>query len=255
MTALRALLNACLLWAFAVLPGQADEAVVAVSANFLTTAETLAEGFQEETGHEITLAHGSTGRLYAQIVHGAPFDLFLSADADRPRRLAEAGLAVDVRPYAVGRLALLSSRADPDLPGDLKGARIAIANARIAPYGAAAEEVLARWGIGPGEATVLRGDSVGQAVGLFATGNADFALVSVAQADASGAAHVTPVAETDHAPIVQDAALLRRGAENPAARAFLEYVTGAAARAVIAGDGYDLPEPPTAAAPAGAVSQ
>lgn len=227
---------------------------MAVAANFLTTAEALAAGFSAETGHAITLAHGSSGRLYAQIVHGAPFDLFLSADRARPDRLIEAGLAAEVRSYATGRLVLLSRNPAPELPGDIVGARIAIANALIAPYGAAAEEVLAGWGITERNATILRGDSVGQAASLLATGNTGFALVSAAQAGDVDTAYLTPLPTTAHAPIVQDAVLLLRGAGNPVAQAFYDYLASPGARRTIQEAGYDLP-PEGAGHSAGLIAQ
>lgn len=241
MYATRTVLIALVLSVSTALPSRAGEATVAVASNFLETAERLAEIYEAETGHDLTLAHGSSGRLFAQIAHGAPFDLFLSADAERPAQLMADGRARDGRTYAIGRLAVLSRDPAPNLPGDLAGARIAIANADVAPYGAAAEEVLARWGIAPGAATILRGESVGQTVALFATGNADFAIVSTAQADAADAPWSFRVPADWHSAIVQDAVLLTRNGDNPAAMGFLDLLTSADGRALIAADGYDLP--------------
>lgn len=235
---LLALFTACLAQP---LPLAAAEALAAVAANFARPAEQLAARFERDSGHRVRLALGSTGKLYAQIVRGGPYDLFLAADAERPARLVADGRAVRASQvtYAVGRLALI--RHDDRRPspawlaaGDFR--RLAIANPRLAPYGLAAEQALH----GLGLAATLRpklvfGENIGQAFALVATGNAEAGLVALAQVEARQ--HwLVPAAL--HAPIRQDAVLLVRGAGNPAAEGFLAYLRTDAAQAAIAAFGY-----------------
>ncbi|MDJ0827863.1 MAG: molybdate ABC transporter substrate-binding protein [Rhodobacter sp.] len=226
----------------------AGQATVAVAANFLTTAERLAEAFAAETGHDVRLVHGSTGKLYAQITAGAPYDLFLSADTARPARLQQDGrVAADARvPYAEGRLALvlrgtvrLSSTeaylADP-------ARRLAIADPAVAPYGIAAREVLQTARGDTWDENLVFGESVGQALAFLATGNAPGALVALPQARAlAGDVTVIEIRADAHTPIRQDAVLLARAAGNPAAAAFFAFLTGDAARAIIRNAGYGVP--------------
>ena len=132
------------------LPLRAEEALLAVAANFLRPAEVLAEAFEAASGHEISLASGSTGQHYAQIVHGAPYDLFLAADQERPALLAADGLAAEPVTYAVGQLAFVSSSFDPTLEwfkAVSEAELIAIANPALAPYGRAAKEALEAKGL------------------------------------------------------------------------------------------------------------
>lgn len=225
----------------------AGEARVAVATNFLATAETVVAAFEASSPHRITLASGSTGQLYAQIVHGAPYDAFLAADDTRPRRLEDDGRAVpgSRATYAIGRLALWS--ADPRrVPAD--GARLlregdvrrlAVAHPELAPYGAAAEETLVALGVRERLADrIVRGESVGQAHALVATGNADVGLLARSQVlEAGGSAWVVP--SDLHRPIRQDAVLLRRGADNDAARAFLRFLLADAGREIVRSAGYD----------------
>lgn len=228
----------------------AAETVVAVAANFRPVAEVLARDFGATTAHTVRITSGSTGKLYAQIVSGAPFDVFLSADARTPALLEEAGFGVAGSrfTYAHGRLALFVR--DPALLGDdlrdtLRQAgirRIAIANPALAPYGQAAQEVLDAIG-GPGAFAdrIVTGENVAQAFAFVATGNADagfVALSNVLQAAGEHDGDWLEVPSGRHAPIRQDAVLLRHGAGNPAAIAFLEFLAGGAARERIAASGY-----------------
>ena len=223
----------------AALPARAAEMTVAVAANFLTTAETLAQAYEYETGETVRIAHGSTGRLYAQIVAGAPFDLFLAADDTRPARLLDKGRALQVATYALGRLVLVS-RGDPGDPAEaLKGRRVAIADPAVAPYGAMAIEAMASFGVDPGEVRLIYGDSVGQAAGLFATGNADAAILARAQLPGLGEDLAVIPLDGRHAPIRQDVALI---SEDPAARDFFRWLASPVARQVIARAGYGLSE-------------
>lgn len=224
----------------------ADDAVhVAVAANFAVPFGVVARGFETASGHRVAVTTGSTGGLHAQIAAGAPFEVFLAGDAERPRRLEEEGLAVAGSrfTYARGRLVLWRpGRTIADGPAMLRdGAfeRLAIANPTTAPYGRAARQTLET--LGAWETTRARlvlGSDVGQAYQFVATGNADLGLVARAQLDreAEGSGWLVP--ETFHAPVEQQAVLLAAGADDPAATALLAYLRGTEARRVLADFGY-----------------
>ena len=207
---------------------------MAVAANAAEVVETLAADFERQTGHRVTVTVGSTGKLYAQILHGAPFDLFLAADQERPRLLVEQGLAVEdsQRTYAIGRLVLWS----PD-PGVAVGAdtlrdgsfrRLAIANPDLAPYGAAARETVRELGLWESlRPKIVLGENVGQAFAMAASGNAELGFVSLASVlsprhGRDGSYWEVP--EHFHTPIRQDSVLLERARDNPAARDFHEFL-------------------------------
>ena len=233
-------------------PARAGEALIAVATNFLAPAEALEEAFERESRHDVRLVSGSSGKLAAQVLQGAPFDAFLSADRERPALLVERGLAVPVSrfTYARGRLALWSR--DPDrvgadgrktlAAGDFD--RLALANPKLAPYGAAAREVIARLGLTEAlAAKLVLGENVGQAHAMVATGNAELGFVALSGLAAPGAAAggshwVVP--EDLHSPIRQDAVLLARAAPDGAAAEFLGFLQGEKARAIIARHGYAL---------------
>ena len=228
----------------------AAEVRVAVAANFAAATHRLAVDFERESGHRVVASFASTGTLYAQIRHGAPYDAFLAADAERPRLLEREGLGVPGTrfTYATGRLALWS--AQPGLvggSGDVlrSGAvrTLAIANPRTAPYGAAARQVLERMGLWEAlQGRLVQGENIAQAYQYVASGNATLGFVALAQVQAGGVAadHWLPPTEW-YAPIAQQALLLQRGAGNAAARAFLAFLRGAQARAVIEALGYGAP--------------
>ena len=224
-------------------PALAGEVTVAVASNFLTTAEQIAVRFEEASGHRVTLAHGSTGQIYAQIEAGAPFDLFLSADALRPARLEEAGLAADVRTYALGRLVLISKQpvTRKDAPERFAGRTAALADPTVAPYGLAATAAMERLKLDTATFRPVLVTNVGQVATVFATGNADFAFISAAQLPLVDAPHVLEL-DGLYPPIVQDAVLLRRSTENEAATAFWEWLFSDDSQALIGAAGYDLPE-------------
>ena len=234
------------------LPTFADDVLAAVAANFAAPIEQIAEDFQRASGHRLRASLGASGALYAQIRHGAPFELMLSADDTIPWRLVDEGLAVpDSRfTYARGRLVLWS--ADPQrIDGsdrtlrEARFSRLAIANPRVAPYGLAARAVLDRLNISFGETrTLLQGESISQAYQFVATGNAELGFVALSQvwqhgALRTGSAWIVP--QTLHPPIDQDAVLLERGRDSAAARAFLDFLRSDAARARIAAFGYEVP--------------
>ena len=226
---------------------KAETATVAVAANFATTLEKLAQTFVEQSGHDIRIVVGSTGKLYTQIIHGAPFDIFLAADTVRPARLVDDGMArpEDRRTYAVGRL-VLWSRSDAPSEDTLRSGtvtRLAIANPELAPYGTAAIEVLAHYGLtGPRAPALVMGENIAQATAMLVTGNVDHGLVPLsirAHAAVDDAGHLWTIPAAAHAPIRQDGVLLKRGTQNPAAVAFFAYLTSDDSRAAIAADGYD----------------
>lgn len=232
-------------------PARAGERVlVAVAANFAEAAEALAPGFEAETGHDLALAVGSTGKLYAQIAAGAPFDVLLAADRARPARAEAEGLAVPGTrfTYATGRLTLWSpdpARIGPDGPAALTApdaAHIALANPDLAPYGAAAAEALAALGLTAAlEDRIVMGQNIGQTFALVATGNAELgfvALSSVLSPRLAEKGSRWDVPADLYAPIRQDAVLLRHGADNQGARAFLAYLQSDAARPLLARFGY-----------------
>ena len=213
----------------------AAEVTVAVAANFVTTARALAEDFTQRSGHKVRLAHGATGSLTAQIERGAPFDVFLAADAERPARLAEMGLAGPPQTYALGQLAL-AWRGEPTAIADIRS--IAVADAKLAPYGVAAEEVLVTWDETPRK---LTGENVAQALTFVVTGNADAGLVALAQVqDPRFMGSFQAISPELYSPIRQDAVLLDRGADNPAALAWMEYLLSSEGQAIIAAAGYAL---------------
>lgn len=231
------------------LAARADTVTVAVASNFTAPMSDIAAAFERETGHEVRLAFGSSGKIVAQIRQGAPFDAFFSADQAKPEALQTLGLAVpDSRfTYAIGALALWSSR--PDLP--LEGAgvlrqgdyhKLALANPRLAPYGEAAVEVLD--GLALTESTRphwVQGENIAQTYQFVRTGNATLGFVALSQIMTEGdvrSGSVWIVPDDLHSPIRQDAVLLRRGEDNDGARAFMDYMRGEDARAIIHDYGY-----------------
>lgn len=226
------------------LPLRAEQALVAVASNFLKPAKVLAEAFTAETGLEIQIAGGSTGQHYAQILHGAPYDLFLAADQERPALLAEQGLSGEPVTYAIGRLAFLVPGVDPDdawQEAIRRTGRIAIANPELAPYGRAAQQALEAVGLWDGLSPV-RGQNVGQAYAMVALGAVQGGLVALSQAQ-EGDGSYTVIPDGLHAPIRQDAVLLDRGKGDLAAEGFLAYLASETAVAVIESFGYDRPDP------------
>ncbi|MEX2455039.1 MAG: molybdate ABC transporter substrate-binding protein, partial [Rhodospirillaceae bacterium] len=220
--------------------------------NFAEVIEELTPVFERETGHRLQATTGSTGKLYAQIRAGAPFRLLLSADAGTPERLEAEGAGVTGTrfTYAIGRLTLWSS--DPGrISGDGKTAltagdvrHIAIANPDLAPYGIAARQVLQGLGLWDSlQVRIVMGQNIGQTHSMVATGNAQLGFVALSavlspRAPAQGSRWDVP--PELFAPIRQDAILLKAGAENEAARAFLDFLKSAQAREIIERYGYGV---------------
>jgi molybdate transport system substrate-binding protein len=229
----------------------AGEVQVAVAANFTAPMQKIAAAFEQATGHKALLAFGSTGRFYAQVRNGAPFEVLLSADDETPARLEQEGLAVagSRLTYATGRLVLWS--ATPGLV-DARGevlrqpgqAKVALADPKVAPYGAAAMQVMRNLGVLTAlQPRLVQGESIGQAFQFVSTGNAPLGFVALAQVMsegriARGSAWVVPA--NLHTPIRQDAVLLAKGKDNAAAAALMAFLRTDTARALIRAHGYEL---------------
>ncbi|RVT49785.1 molybdate ABC transporter substrate-binding protein [Rubrivivax albus] len=251
MPSRRALLVMSCLLLVAAVSARAADVRVAVAANFARPMAQIVERFTAATGHTVALSVGSTGRLYSQIVAGAPFELLLAADAKTPERLVAEGHAQAAHrfTYAIGQLVLWSpdpGRVDADgrVLSGTGWQRLAIANPKLAPYGAAAMAVLHKRGLVAQVAPKLvTGDSIGQAFQFVATGNAELGFVALSQVQAPGqpaSGSLWRVPQAYYPEIRQDVVLLRRGQANPAAHALLQFLRDADARALIAGYGYAL---------------
>lgn len=230
-----------------VAPLRAEEVRVAVAANFLATLQALAPDYEAHSGDRLIISAGSSGKLYAQIVNGAPFDVFLAADQSYPARLEQGGHVVPGSRfvYARGRLVLWSADARPIEQADLqrRKGRIAIANPRTAPYGLAAQQTLEALGLWDSvQPRLVQGESVGQAFQFAASGNAALAFVALSQvlnpANSFNRRHYWLVEERMHSPLVQEAALLARSAGSPGAQRFLDYLRSDEARRAIERNGY-----------------
>ncbi|MBQ0745105.1 MAG: molybdate ABC transporter substrate-binding protein [Marinobacter sp.] len=238
----------CLLLALSSMAHAADVRL-AVAANFTDTARDLIAAFGEATGLETVASYGSTGKLYAQIEHGAPFDVFLAADSRRPELLEENGQGVGGTrfTYAKGKLALWSS-----VPGTFEDpkawlesggfARLAIANPKTAPYGLAAQQVLSELGVWESlQSRLVRGDSIAQTFQFVATTNAQSGFVALSQVRAwdekGGSLWLIPQAY--YSPIKQQAILLTRSETKNAAHQWLEFLRGDEARGIIEESGYE----------------
>jgi molybdate transport system substrate-binding protein len=229
----------------------AGEVQVAVAANFAGPMEKLAAQFQKDTGHKAVVASGATGKFYAQIRNGAPFEVLLSADDETPARLEAEGQAVAKSrfTYAFGHLVLWSAKANyVDATGAVLKTgdftHLAIANPKTAPYGAAAVSVIDKLGLTARlQPRLVQGENIAQAFQFASTGNAELGFVAQAQVwrdgkFTAGSGWIVPA--TMHAPIRQDAALLTRGAKNPAAQALLDYLRSDKAKALIRAYGYEV---------------
>jgi molybdate transport system substrate-binding protein len=217
---------------------------VAVSSNFVPTFTEIAMAFEEKTGIHAMARAGSTGQLYAQIFNGAPYDIFVAADAQRPEALVQSGYGVaGMRfTYALGRLVVWSNVADDCLAvlHDASAGRIALANPELAPYGVAAREFLQAIGAWHPERNVLGANAM-QARSFAVTGNVVAAIIPQAQLtgmllDSTSCVYEVP--QSSHSPIEQQAVLL--DASNDDARRFLEFLRSDEARQIIEQDGYEV---------------
>jgi len=239
-----------------------DKATVGVATNFLPTIQALKKDFEATTSHKLTIVSGASGKLFAQIIHGAPLDIFLSADQRLPEKLAQIGLSEKNSgfSYATGRLAVWFPNQAITLPrSDITGKdltallrdslRIAQANETLAPYGLASVQVMQSLGVFEElKPRIVRGENIGQTFSMISSGNADAGFIAFAQAILKRplqANIATPqkdqywlVDESLHEPIHQDAVLLKRATNNPAASAFIGYLRSPAARKIIREAGY-----------------
>ena len=228
-------------------PALAADTQVAVAANFTEPAKEIAAAFTAATGHKAILSFGSSGQFYAQIAHGAPYEVFLSADAERPKKAEQDGLgAPNTRfTYALGKLTLFSKT-----PGLADGgkilksggfAKLAIADPTSAPYGAAAIQTLQKLGVYEAvKPKVVTGSSITQTYQFVATGAADLGFVALSQVinEPGGSRWLVP--QADYAPIDQQAILLFAGQKNPAAAAFMKFLKSPQALAIIKRYGYEI---------------
>jgi molybdate transport system substrate-binding protein len=241
---------ACIFGCVLALRAHGGEVSVAVAANFTAPMQKIATAFAQDTGHKALLSFSSTGKFYAQIKNGAPFQVLLSADDETPLKLEREGFAQSGSrfTYATGRLVLWSKT--PGLVDD-KGSvlkagnfeRLAIADTKLAPYGAAALQTLSKLGLnGSLSAKLVTGESVGQAYQFVSTGNAALGFVALSQVMVNqkiteGSAWVVPA--TLHDPLLQDAVLLNPGKGVTAAQALLDYLKADKARSIMRGYGYE----------------
>lgn len=234
-----------------VAPCQAENLTIAVASNFRATVEVIADEFEARTQHRVVISSASTGKLYAQITHGAPFEALLAADTKHPQLLIERGFAVKdtAFTYAVGRLTLWTPNPDHIIDGlhalrrdDIR--HIAIANPKTAPYGQAAFEVISGAGLWRSlHPRIVQGENIGQAFQFVASGNADLGFVARSQVLNPRNRH--PGSRWDvpqhlHPPLEQAAVLLRKGQSREPAKAFLRFLREPFARQVIQEFGYGL---------------
>jgi molybdate transport system substrate-binding protein len=232
----------------------AGEVTVAVAANFAGTLEKLKAEFEATGEHKLKSISGATGKFVAQITEGAPFDVFLSADDKATKKLAEGGQAVAETEftYAIGRLALYSAD-----PGPIKGdgeavlkagnfSRLAIANPKLAPYGAAAEATMKALGVHDAlQSKIVMGENIGQTFAMIDSGGAELGFVALSlvlgsEAQKKGSYWIVPASL--HGPIRQNAILLTRGKDNSAAKAFLQFLQSQATQEKIEAEGYSIDE-------------
>lgn len=224
----------------------AAETNVAVAANFTEAAKEIAAAFKQKTGHEVVLSFGSSGQFYTQITQDAPFQILLSADEERPKKLIEDGLAVASSrfTYAIGKLVLWSKTPD-FVRGEetLKAGaftKLAIANPTAAPYGAAAVETLKALKLYEAlQPKIVQGTNITQTFQFIETGNAELGFIALSQLIGHPSGSLWLVPQTLYVPIRQDAVLLKKGATNEAATAFLSFLKGPEARAIIIKYGYE----------------
>ncbi len=243
--------SAALLGVFTTAFAHADEVQVAVAANFTAPIQSLAADFEKDTGHKLVTSFGATGQFYTQIKNGAPFEVFLSADDTTPAKLESEGDTVKGSrfTYAVGTLALWSAKdgyvdAKGKVLADNQYKHLSIANPKTAPYGLAATQVLAKQGLTDQvKDKLVEGQNITQAFQFVSTGNAELGFVALSQIYkdgkvTSGSAWIVPASL--HDPIKQDAVIINKGKDNPAAKALVDYLKGPKAAAVIKSYGYEL---------------
>jgi len=228
-------------------PAGADVTHVAVAANFTEPAKEIAALFKQKTGHEAVLSFGASGAFFSQITHGAPFEVFLSADSERPKAAVDGGFAVagSLFTYAIGKLVLWSRVIDvTDGEAALKAGKfqkLSIANPVSAPYGTAAVETMKALGVYDAlKPKIVEGNSIAQAFQFVDTMNAELGFVALSQLHGQTEGTRWEVPLKLHTPIRQDAVLLKTGADSEASKAFLAFLKGPEARAIIEQFSYSL---------------
>jgi len=237
----------CLLLSLSATRADAGQTHVAVAANFIEPAREIATVFQQKTGHEAILISGASGAFFSQITHGAPFEVFLSADEERPRMAVDQGFAVpgSLFTYAIGKLVLWSRVVDVTKGEAVlkagKFQKISIANPTSAPYGAAAIETMEALGVYDAlQPKIVQGSSIAQAFQFVDTRNAELGFVALSQLYGTKDGTRWLVPEKLHKPIRQDAVLLKNGANDEASKAFIGFLKGPEAHGVIERFGYAL---------------
>jgi molybdate transport system substrate-binding protein len=247
MGAFKSFFAALALTTAALLTAQADAAQtnVAVAANFTDAAKEIAGAFKTNTGHDAVLSFGSSGQFMTQISQDAPFEVFLSADDERPKKLVAQGLGVSDSEftYAIGKLVLWSKQ-----PGLVKGeetlkdarfSKLSICNPVAAPYGAAAVETMKSLKLYDAlQPKFVEGANISQAYQFVETGNAEVGFVALSQLAGKNEGSRWMVPQDLYNPIIQGAVLLKKGEKNPAATAFMQFLKGPEARAIIEKYGY-----------------
>lgn len=231
-------------------PVHADNVSVAVAANFMVPIKAIAAEFERDTGHKIVASYGATGHFYVQVKNGAPFEVLLAADTETPSKLVAENLAVAATrfTYAIGKLALWSAKREVvDAGGAVlrqaNFSHLALANPKLAPYGAAALEAMRALGVYEAlQPKLVTGESVAQAYQFVASGNALLGFVAYSQVlkDGKSGGSLWLVPQALYQPLRQDAVLLEKGRNKPAAAALLRYLQTDKARAMIKSSGYDL---------------
>jgi molybdate transport system substrate-binding protein len=233
---------------------RAEKVTVAAAANFVYCLDELKAGFaQTSPGADVTVVTGASGSLVAQIENGAPYDVFLSADTDYPQKLVQAGFAGQnsVTVFATGRLVLWAKRADVPLASLSEAVRsplvrkLALANPDTAPYGRAAREALKQSGLwADAQPKLVVGENISQTLQFVDTGNADAGFVALSlllSPKLRGAGRYLEVPAELHGSLAHGAVLTKRGAENPAARRFLDFLSSDTARKILIAYGYRVP--------------
>lgn len=232
-------------------PAQADQVSVAVAANFTGPMQKIAAEFEKDTGHKVLSSFGASGKFYAQIKNGAPFDLLLAADEQTPARLIQehAAVAATRFSYAIGKLVLWSAK-----PAVVDGAgqvlknggveHLALANPKLAPYGAAALQAMTALGVKDAwQPRIVTGESIAQTYQFISSGNALLGFVALSQVLKDGKIEGSWWLVPAHlyTPIRQDVVMLEHGQGKPAAVALMSYLKTAKAKALIQSYGYQLP--------------
>ena len=236
----------------AVTPVFAEPVLVAVAANFVPPFREVSIEFEKSTGHHVQVTAGSSGNFYSQIKNGAPFDVFFSADSERPRKLEEEGFGIKNSrfTYAIGRLVLWSPNADlvkgEETLYSKNYTRLAITNPKNAPYGLAAMQAMQKlkiWDKLQPQHIIIMGENIGQTMGFVEFGKAELGFVALSQImdpKIQGKGSRWDVPNNLHEPIKQDVILLTKGKDNAGAKALLEFMGGPQARAIIERYGYEL---------------